>query len=52
MKNVHIASVASGPRGSVKEPNTDPPDQAWFMSVMRQYSWITLPRLSFHVDTV
>jgi hypothetical protein len=28
VKNAHMASVASGPRGSVKEPNTDPPDHA------------------------
>ena len=28
VKNAHMASVASGPRGSVKEPDTDPPDHA------------------------
>ena len=46
-----MARVALGPRGSAKDPSQKPPDQAWPMPLMVQYSWTGQPWASVQVRT-
>ncbi len=48
-KNAYIAMLALGLWGSVYDPLRLPPDQAWPIPSIFQYSWVSRPWLSLQV---